>query len=139
MQGYPEIKKAYGSIGIDLSYKTASAETITKLLVKLGKGRRLNKKEITVLSNWRAESVTNEELATKFENPEWIAESLRILDEVPQEKILRSANESMGKLRGASESQKENVAKSIRKSAILLLLIVLAILGLLISVFGGVR
>jgi hypothetical protein len=60
---------------------------IEELIIKYARGQRLNKQELAQLREWQSRSENHQILPEKFQDPDWLRENLRRLENVPSDRM----------------------------------------------------
>ena len=60
---------------------------IEELIIKYAQGQRLSKKELVQLREWQGRSENHQVLPDKFQDPNWLRENLRRLENVPSDRM----------------------------------------------------
>jgi transmembrane sensor len=60
---------------------------IEELIIKYARGQRLSKQELAQLREWQSRSENHQVLPEKFQDPDWLRENLRRLENVPSDRM----------------------------------------------------
>src|SRR5882757_6884952 len=60
---------------------------IEELIIKYARGQRLSKQELVQLREWQSRSENHQVLPDKFQDPDWLRENLRRLENVPSDRM----------------------------------------------------
>jgi len=69
---------------------------IEKNLIKIGKGKQLNKKETKAIQMWAAESAFNREVFDLFMDKEKLGEWLSVMRNVPSDRMRNTIRQRLG-------------------------------------------